>query len=156
MFQFQRNNFFSLCIYGIFLLILIVSLGIFFPNPYFQATCDCEAQYFSGIVTAYANGYQVDYMHPGVPLVFIPSFFLSILPFNEDPEYLLLQSRVVLMILNFSMIYLGLILIVRTSLLCTILFISFLFLFPASNYYLELLCPIGILIGVGIIVCSLG
>jgi hypothetical protein len=156
MYQYKHKNYISLCFYGIFLLILIVILGAYFPAPYFHVIADSEPGYFANIVSTYVNGYQADYMHPGVPVVYISSFFVSALPFNEDPEYLLLLSRVVLMVINFSLIYLGLLLLVKTSLLCTILFLSFLFIFPASNYYVDIVSANGILIGVGLIVCALG
>jgi hypothetical protein len=156
MFQFKRTKYISLCFYGIFSLTLVVLLGALFPTPYFYVNYDVEPTYFSNIVCAYINGYTLDFIHPGVPIVYISSLFLSALPFNEDPEYLLLLSRIVIMVINFSLIYLGLLFIARTSLLCTILFLSFLFIFPASNYFIDILSPNGILIGVGLIVSVLG
>jgi hypothetical protein len=98
----------------------------------------------------------MDFLHPGIPVTYLSSILLLILPFKSDPENLLLASRILIMGINFCLIYLGLLFVNRVSLLNAILFISFLFVLPASNYFLDLLSPNGILVGVGLVVCSLG
>lgn len=152
----QNLNNRSLLFFGLFLFALILILGVFFPRPYFYIINDTETLPIANIVSAYIDGSILDFIHPAVPIIYIPALLLKVLPFNEDPEKLVLLARNSVMAINFFLIYFGLVFIHKISLLSTILFISFLFIFPASNHFLELTSPNGILIGLGIVICGLG
>jgi hypothetical protein len=146
----------SLYFLGLFCLAIVILLGILSPTPYFYIIYDAEPDYLANIVSTYLNGHPMDFIHPGLPISYLSSLLLLILPFNEDPEILLLACRVLFMVINFSLICLGLFFIHRVSLLNAILFISLLFILPASNSFIDVLTPNGVLVGIGLVTSSLG
>ena len=152
--QILQTNF--MIIFWLILLTMMILLGAFYPRPYFYVINDIETLPVANIVSAYINGSIFDFIHPAVPIIYIPAILLSFLPKIENPEDLLLISRISLMVINISLIYFGLVLIHKISLLRSILFIAFLFVYPGSNHFIETLSPNGIQIGLGIVICGLG
>jgi hypothetical protein len=149
-----KNNY--LIIFWLIFLVIMILFEALFPRPHFYVINDIETLPLSNIISAYINGSIFDFIHPAVPIIYIPAIVLSFLPLSENPEGILLISRVSLMVINISLIYFGLVLIHKITLLRSILFIAFLFIYPGSNHFIETLSPNGIQIGLGIVICGLG
>ena len=107
--QILQTNF--MIIFWLILLTMMILLGAFYPRPYFYVINDIETLPVANIVSAYINGSIFDFIHPAVPIIYIPAILLSFLPKIENPEDLLLISRISLMVINISLIYFGLVLI---------------------------------------------
>ncbi len=127
----------------------------FFPSPFFGVAYDSEADYFSNILSLYVNGHPVDYLHPGTPITYGAYFILNFFQF-DNAESFILFVRGVLLYINIILIYVSSRIIKNVNSTHILLLILLLFIHPSTYYYIDFLSPNGILIGMSLIVASLG
>ena len=143
-----------------FFTLLVVKV---YPYPYYfvgdfigSSGYDSEPDYFANIVSTLNNGHSMDFLHPGIFLVKIASFFINLSGVELTPENIIAVSRSAQLFINGILVYIGSRLILKQDLICTyILYLIFL-LFPAGFVLVDVISPNSVLFGFSLLIISIG
>ena len=133
-----------------------IILVVLFPSPYYHVWYDAEPDYIANTLSIYINNHPVDYIHPGLTINYISSFFIHLVGSFDSMESLVKSLRMVLIYINLLIIYLAMVVLNKSEKHHVYLFLILLLLHPSSFYYFDLLNPNIILGSLGILVAIMG
>ena len=147
----------------LFALIVAYCLSFVYPYPYFlaggfsgESAYDGEPDYFANIVSSFINGHSMDFLHPGIPIVFLCKSILVLFKDIYGVEEIIFSSRFILILINLFMVYIGSRILLKHELYFFFLILCLLFVFPAGFVLVDHVSPNGILFGISILVIALG
>ena len=147
----------------LFALIVAYFLSFVYPYPYFlaggfsgESAYDGEPDYFANIVSSFINGHSMDFLHPGIPIVFLCKSILVLFKDIYGVEEIIFSSRFILILINLFMVYIGSRILLKHELYFFFLILCLLFVFPAGFVLVDHVSPNGILFGISILVIALG
>ena len=137
----------------LFALIVAYCLSFVYPYPYFlaggfsgESAYDGEPDYFANIVSSFINGHSMDFLHPGIPIVFLCKSILVLFKDIYGVEEIIFSSRFILILINLFMVYIGSRILLKHELYFFFLILCLLFVFPAGFVLVDHVYPNGILL----------
>jgi len=139
----------------VFIAIPIILVGLF-PSPYFHVWYDVEPDYIANILSIYTNSYPVDYVHPGLTITYLSSFFIHLVGDFDSLDSMIKSLRFLFIYLNLFLIYFALAVLNKSENHHIYLFVIVLLLHPSNYHYFDLLGPNIILGSLGLLIAILG